>query len=119
MGIECRGLENFAEGQSHLLGKRDEMSGGNLPEGVLDKMQMLDQQIPVASPVAKKPSDLVRRMGIDLPPLWNRAPASASSPRMLEADDLVDIKFTHELGPPFRDNFEARRRSDQPFFRRS
>ena len=44
MGIEGRRLEDLGEGELHRIGERREMRRRNLVIGVLDQMQMLDQQ---------------------------------------------------------------------------
>ena len=54
MRIEGRRLENFGKGKLHLIRKRREVRGGNLLVGVLNQMQVLDQQVPPAWPVAKQ-----------------------------------------------------------------
>ena len=52
MRVERRGLENFSKGEPHLFGERSKMGRGNLAEGVLDEMQMFDQQVATPRQVA-------------------------------------------------------------------
>ena len=60
MRVEGRGLEHFGEGELHLVGKGCEVGGGNLVLGVLDEVQIFDQQIAPARPVAKQKRDLLQ-----------------------------------------------------------
>ena len=48
MRVEGRGLEHLGEGEVHLVGKGCKVGRGNLVPGVLDEMQILDQQVVVA-----------------------------------------------------------------------
>jgi hypothetical protein len=53
MRVEGRRLEHLREGELHLVGQRREVGSRNLVPGVLDEMQMLDQQIAPPRPVAE------------------------------------------------------------------
>ena len=63
----------------------------NLVKPVLDQVQMLDQQIAAARPVAEQLRDLLRRRGIDLTALGCRSGALASLARMGERTHCVCI----------------------------
>ena len=69
MRVEGRGLEHFGERQLHLVGQGCEMRGGNLVIGVLDQVQMLDQEIAAPRPVAEQMLDLVGGGGTTWRPL--------------------------------------------------
>ncbi len=91
MRIEGRGLEHLGEGELHLVGERCEMRCGNLVILVLDQVQILDQEIAPARPVAEQQLDLVRGGRIDLPPLRRRLGPLAPLARMFERADLLHI----------------------------
>ena len=67
--IECCGFVHRRLGQPHLLGERGEMRGAEVAVAVLDQMQMLDQQIAPARPVAEQRAHLDQRPLLDLAPL--------------------------------------------------
>ena len=52
--------------------------------GILDQMQILDQQVPPSWPVTQQSSDLGLRGGIDLPSLRRRLGTFATLARVLE-----------------------------------
>ena len=66
MRVEGGGLEHFRERKIHLVGKRRKVRGGDLFVGVLDEMQVLDQEVAAPWPVCEKQFDLVRGGRIDL-----------------------------------------------------
>jgi hypothetical protein len=66
MRVEGRDLVHFGLRELHLGGERGEMRGGEMAVVVLDQMQMLDQQIAPARPVAEQRAHLVERRRIDL-----------------------------------------------------
>jgi hypothetical protein len=78
----------------HLVGEGGEVARGNLPVGVLDQMQMLDQEIAPPRPVAEQPFDLQRGGGIDLAALRRRFRPPPPLARMFERADLLDV-MTH------------------------
>ena len=94
MRVEGRGLEHFREGELHLVGKGGEMRGRNLAIGVLDEMQMLDQQVAPPRPVAEQKRNLFSGLRIDLAALGGRFGALAPFARMLERTDLLHV-MTH------------------------
>jgi hypothetical protein len=94
MRIKGRGFEYFGKGQFHLVGERREMGGGNLAIGVLDQVQVLDQQIAPPRPIAKQRLDLLRGPGVDLTPLGGRFRSLASHARMFERTNLMHV-MTH------------------------
>ena len=77
MRVESRDLIDFGQRHLHLGGERGEMRGGEMAVFVLDQMQMLDQQIAPARPVAEQRADLVERLRIDLTALRRAARAAA------------------------------------------
>src|SRR3978361_2302863 len=94
MRVEGRGLEHFRERKLHLVGKRGQMGGRYLLVGVLDEVEMLDQQIAPPRPVAEQKGDLFGGLGIDLTPLGSRFGAPSSLAGMFERADLLRI-MTH------------------------
>ena len=94
MRIEGRGLEHFRERKLHLVGKRCEMGRGNLMILVLDKVQMLDQQIAPPRPVTQQERNLFGGLGIDLASLGGRFGPLSSLAGMFERADLLHI-MTH------------------------
>ena len=54
MRVEGGGLEHFRKGQLHLVGERCEVGCGNLMIGVLDQVQMFDQEIAPPRPVSQQ-----------------------------------------------------------------
>ena len=91
MRIEGRGFEHFSERQLHLVGKGCEMRRGNLVIGVLDQMQMLDQEVAAPRPVAQQLLNLVGGGGIDLAALGGRLGPLASLAGMLERTDFLHV----------------------------
>ena len=91
MRVEGRGLEHFGERQLHLVGERRKMGRRNLVILVLDQVQMLDQEVAPARPVAEQLLDLVRGGRIDLAALRRRLGPLASLARMLERANLVHV----------------------------
>ncbi len=67
MRIEGRDLIDLGQRQFHLGGERGEMRGGKTAIGVLNEMQMLDQQIAPARLVAEQRAHFLERLRIDLP----------------------------------------------------
>ena len=81
MRVEGRDLVDLGLRELHLVGERREMRGGEMPVAVLDEMQMLDQQIAPARPVAEQRAHLVERRRVDLAALRRlRRAALASGP---------------------------------------
>ena len=66
MGVEGRDLVDFGERELHLLRQRREMRGGEMAVAVLDQVQVLDQQVAPARPVAEQRAHLVERLRLDL-----------------------------------------------------
>jgi hypothetical protein len=94
MGVEGRGLEHLGEGKLHFVGQRGQMGGRNLPVGVLNQMEMLDQEVAPTRPVAQQNGDLLRGLRIDLAALGGRFGAPSSLSGMFERADLTHI-MTH------------------------
>ena len=69
MRIERCGFVDRRLRQPHLLGERREMRGAEVAVAVLDQVQVLDQQIALARPVAEQRAYLVERLLLDLAPL--------------------------------------------------
>ena len=51
------------------MGERGEVRRGDAVPGVLDQVQVLDEEVAVARPIAQQVANLVERGRIDLPPL--------------------------------------------------
>jgi len=94
MRVEGRGLEHFRERKLHLVGKGCKVRCGNLPAGVLDEVQMLDQKVTPPRPVAEQNSNLFSGLWIDLASLGGRFGPLASRAGMFERADLLHI-MTH------------------------
>src|SRR3979411_3119597 len=94
MRVEGRGLEHFGERKLHFVGKRGQMGGRNLLVGVLDEVEMLDQEIAPPWPVAEQKGYFFGGPGSDLTPLGGRFGASSSLAGMFERADLLRI-MTH------------------------
>ena|SRR5579871_594548 len=67
------------------------MRGRDLPEFVLDQVQVFDQQVPVARAVDEQRLDLVVGARVDLTALGNRARPITAAPRVLELANLAGI----------------------------
>jgi hypothetical protein len=67
MRVEGRDLVDFRERELHLVGKRGKMRGGEMAVFVLDEMQMLDQEVAPARPIAKQRAHFRKRLRLDLP----------------------------------------------------
>src|SRR6185312_12814576 len=96
MRIEGRGLKHFGERQLHLVGERHEMRRRNLVISVLDQVEMLDQKIAPAWPVAEQCLDFVRGGRIDLAAFWRCFRPPAALARMFERANLVNV-VTHGI----------------------
>ncbi len=94
MRVEGRRLEHLREGQLHLVGKGGEMRGRNLVVGVLDQVQMLDQQVAPPRPVAEQKRNLFSGLRVDLAALGGRFGAPPPLARMVERTDLLHV-MTH------------------------
>ena len=81
MGVEGRDLVDLGLRQAHLLGERREMGGREVAVAVLDQMQMLDQQIAPARPLAEQaPAPPRARRGSTWRPLGRAAPRRRPAP---------------------------------------
>ena len=94
MRVEGRGLEHLGEGELHLVGKGCKVGRGNLVPGVLDEMQILDQQVAPPRPVAQQKRDLFSCLGIDLATLGGRFGPLPALAGMFERADLLHV-MTH------------------------
>ena len=77
MGVEGRDLVDFGERELHLLRQRGEMRGGEMAVFVLDQVQVLDQEIAPARPVAQQRAHLLERRRVDLAALGRLRGAAA------------------------------------------
>jgi hypothetical protein len=77
MGVEGGDLEHFGEREPHLLGQGGEVSGADLTVGVLDAVEMLDQEVAPARRLAEEGADLIERDRIDLASSGRRAAPTA------------------------------------------
>ena len=69
VGVERGDLEDLDRGQVHLLGQSHDLGFADGVEPVLDEMEMLDEQVSPAGPIAEQAPDFVVHVGIDHPPL--------------------------------------------------
>ena len=97
MRVEGRGLEHLRESQLHLVGERREVRRGNLAVGVLDQVQMLDQQVAPARPVAEQKRNLFSGLRIDLTSLRGRFGPLASLAGMFERADFLDVMIHRNI----------------------
>ena len=91
MRVKGRGLEHLREGKPHLVGQGYEVACGNLLPGVLDEMQMLDQEVTPPRPVAEQKSNLFSGLRIDLAALGGRFGPFSSLARMFERADFLRV----------------------------
>ena len=91
MRVEGCGLEHFGKRQFHLVCQRCEMCRRYLAVGVLDQVQMLDQEIAAPRPVRQQPLDFVRSDGIDLAALRGRLGSFPPCARMFELADFLYV----------------------------
>ena len=70
------------------------MGRGNLPVGVLDQVQVLDQQVAPPRPVAEQKSNFFSGLWINLASLGGRFGPLSSLAGMFERTDLLHI-MTH------------------------
>ena len=73
MGVEGRDLVDLGLGQLHLVGQRRQMGRREMAAGVLDQVQILDQQIALPRRIAQQGANPVERGRIDLAALGSRA----------------------------------------------
>ena len=91
MRVEGGGLEHFRKGQLHLVRERREVGCGNLMIGVLDQVQMFDQEIAPPRPVTQQKRNLFSGLGLDLAALGGRFRSPAPLAGVFERADLVHI----------------------------
>jgi hypothetical protein len=91
MRIEGCGLEHLSKAELHLVGECGEMRGRDLMILVLDQVQVLDQEIAAARPVAEQKLDVMGGGRIDLAAFWRRLGAPATFAGMIEFANLVDV----------------------------
>ncbi len=66
MGVEGRDLVDLGQRELHLLRQRGKMRGGEIAIAILDQVQILDEQIAPALPVAQQRAHLGKRGGLNL-----------------------------------------------------
>jgi hypothetical protein len=66
MGVEGRDLVDLDQGQPHLICQRHEVARVQAVVAVLQKVQMLDQEVGPARKVAQQGLHLVQRLRVDL-----------------------------------------------------
>ncbi len=86
MRVERRYLVDLGLGETHLLGQRVKVRRGQTPVGVLDQMQVLDEEIRPPRPVAEQRAHLGSRRVIEVAALGSRA--SLAAPRLPDAVPL-------------------------------
>jgi hypothetical protein len=74
--------------------ERHEMRCREMPELVLDEMQMLDQEIAPARPVAEQRLNFVKRLGIDLAALGGCRGPTAATPSGWRMLARLNIHFS-------------------------
>src|SRR4051812_30073382 len=79
MRVKGRDLVHLGERELHLGGERREMNRGEMPVAVLDKMQVLDQEIAPAWAQSEERLHLLERLRIDLAALRSAPRLSAST----------------------------------------
>src|SRR4051812_38877363 len=89
MRVEGRDLVDFGERELDLLRQRGEMRRREMAVTVLDEVQVFDQQIAPARPVAQKCTNLTQRRRLDLPSLGRPAWPAAASLGPIENGGLV------------------------------
>ena len=108
VGVEGRDLVNLGLGQAHLVGERGQMRGREMAVAVLDQVQVLDQQIAPARPVAEQRLHLLERLVVDLPPLGMPAAPPFARARMALPARLA-CGFDHLATRSLSLGFPARR----------
>ena len=58
MRVEGRGFKDLGKCEPHLVGQRRQMRRGDLMVGVLDQVQIFDQQIALPRPIPEQGGDL-------------------------------------------------------------
>ena len=96
MRVEGRDLVDLGERHLHLGGERREMRGGEMAVAVLDQMQMLDQQIAPARPVAQQRAHFFERLRVDLAALRRAAADGGLRPAPLPPD-RADCWHVHRM----------------------
>jgi hypothetical protein len=91
MRVEGCRLEHFGKGQAHFLGERGQVRRGDLAVGVLDPVQVFDQQVAVARRLAKQCPNRIRGARLDLAPLGHRPHTCTTPARMLEFSYLANV----------------------------
>ena len=112
MRVEGRGLEDFGKRQLHFVGKRCKVGGGNLTISVLDQVQMLDQEVAAAWPIAEQTRDLICSHRVDLATLGRRFGAPTPLARMVERTNFLHAMFLHVVA-----HQDVSRRPDDPAVR--
>ena len=89
MGVEGRDLVDLGLGKAHLVGKCRQMRGRQMAVAVLDQVEMLDQEIAPARPLAEQGAHLLERRILELAALGMTAVAPLAALPML-ADLALD-----------------------------
>src|SRR5262252_6288909 len=78
MGVEGRDLIDFGECQFHLGGERSKMRSRQISVVILNKVQVLDQEVSSARAVSQERAHFHQGLWIDLAALWRarRAPSA-------------------------------------------
>ena len=114
MGIEGRDLVDLGLGQLHLLGERREMGRREVAVGILDEVQILDQQVAPARRIAEQCPNPVERGRIDLAALGRRACLAPPCLGGLAGDicHRRNLGFQPVRSIPFLSDGEVTNRSD-------
>jgi hypothetical protein len=67
------------------------MLRGNLVIGILDQMQIFDEQVAPARPITEQDSNFVGRAGRDLTAFGRDVGATPAGPRMCEPDHFAAV----------------------------
>ena len=95
MGIEGGDLVDLDERKPHLVRERHEMARVQAAVLVLQQVQMLDQKIGSARPVAEERANLLQGLRIDLPPLRRLARAAPPGARVDAAGRRCAVGFSN------------------------
>ena len=119
VGVEGGDLVDLGHGQLQRFGQGLEMAGRKVAPGILDQVQVFDQQVALVRALAEQGVDLLQGGGVDLPPLGESQGLAAAGARM----DLALRAWTasvvsgHKSPFPFAacpGGFALRRRAPEP-----
>jgi hypothetical protein len=95
MMVEGGNLIDLGLRQSHQLGQRRQMRCRNMAIGVLDHMQVLDEQVAPQRPTLHELRNLLQRPNVNLPALGEGPGLAPSSARTNGAEPVRLRRFVH------------------------